>query len=177
MGMKEILDKEYSKERDKAKIVFYCSGEWYKAYEMSAYLAHFFYGFSDEKHRLVPVHKKFKGLDEGIVYVGIKVSMVEKFFPDTVPTFTKDTMEINVDLSKYKDLIVDKLEENIKTWKVSTPFKDDTKVCSGAPKYLTDPMTMSSILKTILKYPLEQHTPEESYKFIRELKDAAISLI
>ncbi len=177
MRIKEIVDAELKEDRDVSLIRLYREGAWYRAYEWSAYLAHFFPNGLSDAQRLNPIHKRNKELGSTVVSVGLKMEMLGKFMPNVVPDIQDGYADVHVDLSLYDNPSDLTFANMLDAWKGDIPVRDKQEQKHGASQILSKPMTFTSIMREILRFQLETHTPDDAYRFVRELKDMVISLV
>lgn len=71
---------EERNENNLYEIHFYFEGDWWRAYEWSAYLATHYK--TSEVSSLVPTKKSWSGNEDGIVLVGLKTQSFKKYFPE-----------------------------------------------------------------------------------------------
>ena len=175
MKLNEIIELESASDRNLDRMIFYQDGVWYRAYEWSAYLAHYYSNGLPESNRLKPIHKSHKGLSEGLISVGLKLDMVKKFLPGLIPKILDGRVEFTVDLSSYN--IMNRSTQSILSdWKNSVPLRDKSNEISVTP-LSSKPMTFTLILKKILSYKVDSHGSEDDRKFILELNQMVLQLI
>ena len=121
----EILSKE-SERPDKASMLvlhFFKDGNFYHAYEFSAWLMKTFL-----KSDLKVVHRKSPTAEDGsFVFVGYPVAQKEKHIPADSSLVGEDGPDIAVRLSADifpEDLAAETLLEDFRRWKQEQPFKE-----------------------------------------------------
>ena len=92
---------EERNENNLYEIHFYFEGDWWRAYEWSAYLATHYK--TSEVSSLVPTKKSWSGNEDGIVLVGLKTQSFKKYFPELdVEYLISDKKEVVI---KYNDIL------------------------------------------------------------------------
>lgn len=175
MKIADIVKYERGFDRETNIMRLYKEGVWYRAYEWSAYLAHFFPNGLTEVQRLRPTHRDNKEYGD-LICVGLKLDMCAKFLPNVAPIMNEDYVDFVVDLSQYNLESAD-YDVLLKSWKDAIPIKEEPKAKNKVPQIYSHPMTFSAIMKAIISFPLESKTPDEAFKFVRELKDMVAQLI
>ena len=105
MKISEIYEFEGNREfpRDKYRIRFIHEGNWWRAYEWSAYLAHNFPNNLPEKDRLSLSKKHYVDLGKDLVVVGLQLKSFEKYLPNV--KFDNNLFSIE---DSYFDIYADK---------------------------------------------------------------------
>lgn len=139
---------EERNENNLYEIHFYFEGDWWRAYEWSAYLATHYK--TSEVSSLVPTKKSWSGNEDGIVLVGLKTQSFKKYFPELdVEDLISDKKEMVI---KYND-ILDNINTNnykrvLSQWKNSLDFKEKEKnVTSLSNKQKTNDIDYNIVLK------------------------------
>lgn len=181
----EIINQEIRKDNDNLfKLHLYLDGEWWRAYEWSAYLLWSFPNGLDEKERLKSTHKKVNKTEDGIIFNGIKLSSFAKYLPcidiDDKSVLIEDGHMV-IDVSKQysdKDITLESYENIFKEWKSKTPYKETTnKQKSVINSDNVNELSVMAIMQKVLGYPIEDRTPLQNTNFISELKQELSKLI
>ena len=139
---------EERNENNLYEIHFYFEGDWWRAYEWSAYLATHYK--TSEVSSLVPTKKSWSGNEDGIVLVGLKTQSFKKYFPELdVEDLISDKKEMVI---KYNDILDNVNINNYKTvlsqWKNSLDFKEKEKnATSLSNKQKTNDIDYNMVLK------------------------------
>ena len=81
MTFEEICKREDRKKENISNIYFIREGDWWRAYEWSAYLATHYMCNNENYVPLKATKKNWNGNEDGICSVGLKQSSFEKYFP------------------------------------------------------------------------------------------------
>lgn len=162
-------------DKDLFEIRLIKEGDWYRAYDWSAYLCN---NYKNEKlkDRLKPTHLKQKNGDE-TVFVGLQPKSFEKYLPKSVEPKTIENGIIVYDVVNYFSLIPDfnikNYEDILKKWMEDIPIKETR----GNPNKILnlsniddipfdDDGTIQSIIKEILSIPLISINPIDALKYL-----------
>lgn len=178
MKLVDIYKSEHNRNGDYSKLYFYREGDkspWFRAYEWSAYLAKKYPNGLDEQKRLKESRSNFSEDENGIVKVGIQLASMQKFFPNAVVVESDEKhFVIAVDLAQY-DTNGGDVDTLFLDWKKSIEIK------TASPKkknpVVSRTSSLSSIMKKILSYRVEQSSSEDNVDFICELKEMCADLI
>lgn len=173
----DILEKEKNRSETGMlrTIYLYQEGTFYRAYEWSAWLC-----FRYIK-QFKPTHRLLKDSDDSIVFIGFPVTSLQKYtLEGGEVTYMDDN---NVAVSIPENTIGDGLDAarmsaDFDNWKSNVPMTESSKkkleesqrFPNGTPPRLTD------ILRDVMSYPIEQHSPMECMSFLAEIKQQ-ISMI
>lgn len=122
MKIEEIYNFESTRnEENKYIIRFFKNGNWWQAYEWSAYLAYNFPNNLKDNKKLSVLSKHYKKIDKDLVYIGLQKKSFSKFFPNAdycENDFNNDILyfDINVE-SFFHDNFDDDLSTILKKWK------------------------------------------------------------
>lgn len=124
----EYIKEEKRNEKNLFKIYFRKEGDWYRAFEWSAYLAHYFPNNLEEKDLLKPLKKMLRGLDDGYITVGLQLQSIDKFFPidkelDIISSEEENLIIIDCELFfKDSNITINNYENILKDWKNDIDF-------------------------------------------------------
>ena len=124
----EYIKEEKRNEENLFKIYFRKEGDWYRAFEWSAYLAHYFPNNLEEKDLLKPLKKMLRGLDDGYITVGLQLQSIDKFFPidkelDIISSEEENLIIIDCELFfKDSNITINNYENILKDWKNDIDF-------------------------------------------------------
>lgn len=171
MGHKEHIKDENRTIEDFLKIKFYKEGNFWRAYEWSAYLCEFFPNGLSENDKLKPTYKEIKGVDGGIIFVGLPTSSFKKFFPslENKDFFNdKDGVKL-IDVSKeFNKIAFENIENILNEWK--------EKYRTNPPKLSTNSSNTfkcnntNDIIQSLKAFPIESKSPIECLLFLSDLK-------
>lgn len=160
------------------KIQFYLEGEWWRAYEWSAYLCNMFFDTLEDGNKLKAKHKESKSSENGIVLVGLKLTSFPKYFPN-ISINKIDDKNITLDIREYveNDITVENYIDILDKWKGTIPFdKSKNKEDKCIIKEPSEEPIMP-IMQEILAYPLAKKSLIDNILFISHLKDTIIQNI
>ena len=171
MGYKEHFKDENRTIEDFLTIKFYKEGNFWRAYEWSAYLCEFFPNGLSENDKLKPTYKEIKGVDGGIIFVGLPTSSFKKFFPslENKDFFNdKDGVKL-IDVSKeFNKIAFENIGNILNEWK--------KKYRTNSPKLSTNSSNTfkcnntNDIIQSLKAFPIESKSPIECLLFLSDLK-------
>lgn len=179
-----IKAEERQTKEDLYKIHFYAEGDWWHAYEWSAYLCSIFPNNLKDNEKINPTKKLLKDCNDGIIFVGLKLSSFTKYLPDTKPENIEDK-HIVVDVTGIvkENFNITDYEKLLKNWKNSVTIKVNKK-SNSINKSLNEINQIScinnefkNILKEILLYDIINKTPIDNTNFINNIKKNIIDVI
>lgn len=181
-------------------------GSTYKAYEWSAWICREFCTNEERlrhfnSHMLTPVHKTAKNTSGTIVFVGFPPSSIDKFIPKDVQTGFNPVSDNQIDISielpaTLGEMNTENLQKHFDAWKESWPLKQDTDKPEGNNRknnqasdaevrqdtqmlpFATNgrQLRMTDIITELVSLPLEDVSPNEALKLLRQLHRQAVSL-
>ena len=184
MSVKEILEYEKRNEENKYEVHMFLEGNWWRAYEVSAYLITHTIDSKDNSTTLKPTKKQLSDNTQ-YVMVGLQLSSFGKYLP---------SIDIDKAISKIDDKhIVFNIEnvyvkndnENISddfiNWKNGIQLKEKSKdeniKIDKGNNSVASSLSLFSIAKKILEYQLHEKSPNENMKFIGDLKQNILKII
>ncbi len=163
----------------------YREGNFMRAYEWSAWL------FVKCSPDLKVTTRQVKAVGQAVSMIGFPPASLEKYAPkgaliepqtdgSIVVTLTPDMMPDDTDIQA--------IASEYEQWKAQQPITDSKpakKEPDGGDDPFDDPYTphrprhvsLTSVMRQILAYPLERKSPMECVEFVAELKRQVISLI
>lgn len=180
MSQLELIEKEKRNDKeDLFKIHFYLEGDWWRAYEWSAYLCHFYPNNLSEKDFLVPIHRHLKGSKNGIICVGLKSSSFNKYFPnisinDETLMISDSHMIFNVQTWANESININNYSDFLCKWKEEIPYKESPK--NKTLKQFNSNISFYSLLYEILGYPIESNSLIENTIFLTKLKEKIFNI-
>ena len=178
----DILEKEQKRETERADktIHLYQEGNFYRAYEWSAWLC--------VKHvnpQMKVTRKPLKGSNDTFCFVGFPVSSLPKYTPDggRVSPAGEKEMDIALPEGLAPSGNREEAEREFEAWKQELPVTDakpkDKNGSEGfafgsPPKGVR---TITEIMHDILAYPVESKSPIESMLFLAAVKEQIARLI
>lgn len=169
MQLKEVFAKEQSRKEmvDYRTIYLIPEGTFYRAYEWSAWLCHRYVSQFKATHRLL------KNSEDSVVFVGFPMTSLERHTPEgaTVTEQEDKTMAIILPETLFGEITTEQLQTDYANWKKSVPLvrSKDSGTKSQDKNVKTD-ISVDEIVKRILAYPIEQHSPMEAMAFLSEIK-------
>lgn len=173
MQLKEVFAKEQSRKEmvDYRTIYLIPEGTFYRAYEWSAWLCHRYVS------QFKPTHRLLKNAEDSVVFVGFPMTSLERHVPEgaTVTEQEDKTMALILSENVFGETTTEQLQTDFANWKKSVPLvkskEQGTKTNSELRiKNFELEKGGLDILKRILAYPIEQHSPMEAMAFLSEIK-------
>mgnify|MGYP006872976030 CR=1 FL=1 len=178
--IKEIFSYEESRKDNVNVIRFYKDGNWWRAYEMSAYLAHFFPNNLDENEKLFVTKKHYKDLNEDLVNVGLQIKSFKKYFPDVVDDedFKINESYVDIDVSGVNFYC----DENELNYEIFEKWKEKIKIKEGKYNVKTDEKSYTSnevmrILNDISNYQMSDNKLIDCVSFFNEIQSRVKRII
>ena len=170
MSLEEILKIEKrSSHEDLFVIHLFKDGNWWRAYEWSAFLCSIF----PAENKLSIVKRMFNKIEIPIAVTGLQLRSFKKFFPSlNEPTSIQDShiifdlsklIKLDIDSSQYED----KLHKFKETLKLQNPIKQPP---ISKHTGITEVNSIDDILREILQYRIEEHSFIEQTQFLSAVK-------
>lgn len=171
MGYKEHIKDETRTIEDFLKIKLHKEGNFWRAYEWSAYLCEFFPNGLSENDKLKPTYKEVKGVDNGLIFVGFPTSSLKKFFPtiDNKDFFNdKDGVKL-IDVSKeFSEIAFENIDNLLNDWKKK--YKTNFSKLSTNSSNSFKCNNITDVIQNLKTFPIENKSPIECLLFLSELK-------
>lgn len=159
--------------KDKYVIRFIRNGNWWSAYEWSAYLAHFFPNKISDDKKLSFVAKHYSVLNDDLIYVGLQKKSFMKYFPglcDTDDLFIDSVEYVDVDTCKFFEdnnvIFCDNFNYEMLLSEIKTNLlKDKTIINSEECNF-----RINSIIDDILNYDITNKTMVENTIFLNNIQ-------
>ena len=149
-------------------------GDWWRAYEWSAYLCNHIPCELEEGERLKPSKKRSSLFEDGIIFVGLKAISFKKYLPclgSTVEDVDLESGIIDIDVSQYFcDVDFSGYKDILSKWKGNFKFKQSEKRNEAKSAYSGN--SIRDVLYDIASFPIENRTPLECMVFLSEIKEA-----
>lgn len=176
MGYKEHIKDETRTIEDFLKIKLHKEGNFWRAYEWSAYLCEFFPNGLQENEKLKPTYKDVKGTDNGLIFVGLPTSSFKKYLPtiENKDFFNdKDGVKI-IDASKeFEKIAFDDIGNVLNEWKKKYKIALSKSEKSSSNNFKCNNIT--DIIQSLKTFPIESKTPIECLLFLSNLKKKIIN--
>ncbi len=192
MKTQDVVKKEYER-TDKSTwntIHLYKEGNFYRAYEWSAWITSIAYCNKNKENKdakpLTVSRKKIKSVENDYCFIGFPTTSLEKFIPENIGfnTISDTEIEIKVQVEFPEGTTYENLKASFESWKNSftikeeTPYDESKKKASGSEHSgYGGPTSLTKIMSKILAYPLESRSPKDNIEFISNLKQELASLI
>ena len=176
MTIKSIIDIENNRIQDEDfyNINLFKEGEWWSAYELSAFICHFYKNTLNEKLKINKKHLKSENID--FIKTGLKETSFEKYLPNFNNNIkyidekhaiinAKDFIDYDINKDNYLKLLND-LKEKLNINNKETETKIKTNNIENNNK-----ITLFDIFNDIIKYDINNKTNEELIDFINYLKE------
>ena len=168
MQLKEVFSKEQSRKEvvDYRTIYLILEGTFYRAYEWSAWLCHRYVS------QFKPTHRLLKNTEDSVVFVGFPMTSLERHIPDgaTVTELEDKTIAVVLVENIFGETTTEQLQTDFANWKKSVPLVKSKNNSELRIKNFELEKGGLDILKRILAYPIEQHSPMEAMAFLSEIK-------
>ena len=168
MQLKEVFSKEQSRKEvvDYRTIYLIPEGTFYRAYEWSAWLCHRYVS------QFKPTHRLLKNTEDSVVFVGFPMTSLERHIPNgaTVTELEDKTIALVLVENIFGETTTEQLQTDFANWKKSVPLVKSKNNSELRIKNFELEKGGLDILKRILAYPIEQHSPMEAMAFLSEIK-------
>lgn len=169
MQLKEVFAKEQSRKElvDYRTIYLIPEGTFYRAYEWSAWLCHRYVS------QFKPTHRLLKNAEDSVVFVGFPMTSLERHTPEgaTVTEQEDKTMAIILPETLFGETTTEQLQTDYANWKRSVPLvKSKEQGTKSQDKNAKTDIGIDEIVRRVLAYPIEQHSPMEVMTFLSEIK-------
>lgn len=176
MQLKEVFAKEQSRKElvDYRTIYLIPEGTFYRAYEWSAWLCHRYVS------QFKPTHRLLKNAEDSVVFVGFPMTSLERHTPEgaTMTEQEDKTMAIILPETLFGETTTEQLQTDYANWKKSVPLvkskeqgaKNQEQGAKSQDKNVKTDIGIDEIVRRVLAYPIEQHSPMEAVAFLSEIK-------
>lgn len=169
MQLKEVFAKEQSRSEtvDYRTIHLIPEGTFYRAYEWSAWLCHRYVS------QFKPTHRLLKNAEDSVVFVGFPMTSLERHTPEgaTIAEQEDKTLAVVLPETLFSEKTIEQLQIDFSNWKKSVPLvKTKEQGTKNQDKNVKSEASVEEVLKRILAYPIEQHSPMEAMAFLSEIK-------
>jgi hypothetical protein len=170
MQLKEVFTKEQSRSEmvDYRTIHLIPEGTFYRAYEWSAWLCHRYVS------QFKPTHRLLKNTEDSVVFVGFPMTSLERLTPEGATVAEQEDKTVAVILPETvfgEKVTIEQLQTDFANWKKSVPLvKTKEQGTKNQDKNVKSEASVEEVLKRILAYPIEQHSPMEAMAFLSEIK-------
>ena len=170
MQLKEVFAKEQSRSEmvDYRTIHLIPEGTFYRAYEWSAWLCHRYVS------QFKPTHRLLKNTEDSVVFVGFPMTSLERHTPEGATVAEQEDKTVAVILPETvfgEKVTIEQLQTDFANWKKSVPLvKTKEQGTKNQDKNVKSEASVEEVLKRILAYPIEQHSPMEAMAFLSEIK-------
>ena len=169
MQLKEVFSKEQSRKEvvDYRTIHLIPEGTFYRAYEWSAWLCHRYVS------QFKPTHRLLKNTEDSVVFVGFPMTSLERHIPEGATIAEQEDKTIALILAEtvFGETTTEQLQTDFANWKKSIPLvKSKEQGTKNQDKNVQVDVSVEGIMKRILAYSIEQHSPMEAMAFLSEIK-------
>lgn len=170
MQLKEVFAKEQSRSEmvDYRTIHLIPEGTFYRAYEWSAWLCHRYVS------QFKPTHRLLKNTEDSVVFVGFPMTSLKRHTPEGATVAEQEDKTVAVILPETvfgEKVTIEQLQTDFANWKKSVPLvKTKEQGTKNQDKNVKSEASVEEVLKRILAYPIEQHSPMEAMAFLSEIK-------
>ncbi len=164
------------------EVHLWTEGTFLRAYGWSAFL------FSRYLGQLKPVKRKYKDIEQDVIYIGFPLTSREKWMPEGEEMEKIDDKHCVLRLSaRIVSDAPEVLEAAYTEWADSVPVTEQQKGMrknggtrgddESTAEERMPPSTMTGIMQLILNWQVENHTPMEAMNFIAEVKRRLMQLV
>ena len=128
-------------------------------------------------HRYVsqfkPTHRLLKNTEDSVVFVGFPMTSLERHIPEGATIAEQEDKTIALILAEtvFGETTTEQLQTDFANWKKSIPLvKSKEQGTKNQDKKVQVDVSVEGIMKRILAYPIEQHSPMEAMAFLSEIK-------
>lgn len=178
--IKEAIEKEHQR-GSAAEIHLFKEGNFWRAYEMSAWLC------VRCLHEFKATKRQMKEVEQPVVFVGFPVSSFDKWVPQEFARQYADEKHVVVVPSDEKLPAADpaELADMFAIWKdnvelsvvTSSKPRDKSRPSDDITEKTTAPRSLTEVMKQILAYPLESKSPVDNMLFLAQIKSQLSLLI
>ena len=182
--IKDIVEQERNRSdmMSARRIHLYAEGTFCHAYEWSAWLWQRFIKEFKVTHTL------FKDIEEPVAMIGCPVTNLENSVPSDVELQRTDEKVYDLVLPESMlpaDYSIELMQKEFDAWKQVLPEakpsnsrkRQQTSVCQDVIPSVPPPLCLTDIMRSILSYDINRHTPFESVQFLSDIKQQLIRLI
>lgn len=166
MKTKDILKLENGVMRNRKYAFLIREGEWWRAYEWSAYLIYNL--IQSEPDKLKPIRKSCDLTEDGLIMVGFKNSSVEKYLDGLKIYLDYDEEVSTIPSCSSREYTEQQACKILSQWKskyeIRNPHEQKNEL-KNAKSYSID-----EIIKEILNFNVERSTLIEDVAFLSEIK-------
>lgn len=192
--LQQILKTEERNEDNLFQIHLHRDGNWWRAYNWSAYLCQN-YPKNPEVKPLKATHRQTNGTD--VIFIGIQLDSFKKFLPGI--EVKEDTINDNHMVFDVRDkfinqnITMDNCETIFQSWMEGYPIKDERKTSKNNKRndIITDDIpfissvpnrglgreTIMSICADIVRYPYMERSPIEHSAYLKDIQRRITDLI
>ena len=180
------LEKVRNTPENVRQVHLWADGSFFRAYEWSAWLCVRYI------NQFKVTRRSFKSVGGDMLFIGFPQKSIYKFVPEGVAIETND--EKNIILNLPEAMVApdegSSLEKDYQNWRATIPLvgekpgissSSDTLFDNAGPsaavKSSSKSVSMTGIVKQLLEYSVENHTPLDCMLFIAELRKQASSLL
>lgn len=170
-----ILSNERGREtaEERRIIRLYADGSFYRAYEWSAWLCCLFM-------RAFKVTKRhIQSVDADMTYIGFPQTSWEKFRIEgsTVEKSGEKDIVMQLPESLFNEEQINNMPAEYEAWKTSIPLVEPKEKDKTPPSLAQHPVSLTGIMRKVLEWQVEQHSPIESMLFLADVKKQLAELL
>ena len=164
--LEEILAFESQRESDEAKrqIHLFIDGTFYRAYEWSAWLC------CSYVNPFKATRRNFRGYEQDAVFIGFPKDSLGKFTPKGSTVTDIDEGHKIVTLSASMLTSGTGSDTDFTQWRETIPLTQPKEKDTRIPVLANRPVSLTGIMKQVLDYRLEQHSPLDCMLFLSDLQ-------
>jgi hypothetical protein len=121
-----------------------------------------------------PTHRLLKNTEDSVVFVGFPMTSLERHTPEGATVAEQEDKTVAVILPETvfgEKVTIEQLQTDFANWKKSVPLvKTKEQGTKNQDKNVKSEASVEEVLKRILAYPIEQHSPMEAMAFLSEIK-------
>ncbi len=169
--LKDIFEKERDRNAaDKLAVIhLFREGTFYRAYEWSAWLMVRYYTEMKVTHRVMKS-------GEDVVFVGFPMTSLDRFTPEgaLVAPDGESCLDVTLPATAFPpDADTGSQQSDFANWKQSQPLTEASKKTVTEERLKVERSAhprLTDVMREIVSYPIEQHSPMECMAFLCQLK-------
>ena len=176
--LQDILTVEQDRpDSQSARVVhLFLEGSFLRAYEWSAWLC------CRYLNEFKATRRRIKNTEQDFVFIGFPETSLEKYNANGIEII--QVADKAVDMVLPESLVVHELDvQDFSNWKQSVPLAESKRkdqilsLSQGGLSQVQSPSTLTSVMHTILEFPLERKTPFDCMVFVADLKQQITRMI
>ena len=167
----EILTEERKRDtaEEKRQIHLFADGKFYRAYEWSAWLCCTYI------NQFKVTKRQIQSVDAPMLFIGFPQTSIEKFSPEGVKPQVVTEGHLLLTLPEIMIKGIDTMPDDFIHWKETIPLSEAKE--KPQPVLANRPVSLTGVMKQVLQYKVEQHSPVECMQFVSDLQRQLVELL